>query len=70
MNSFPLISHRLFVAAIGNESRLHERPRLLEQSSVEVPERAVMLALAAADEAMTMRSVSRPYEASTLRPRA
>jgi len=26
MNSLPLISHHLFVAAIGNEDRGHERP--------------------------------------------
>ena len=26
MNSLPFISHRLFVAAIGNEARGHERP--------------------------------------------
>jgi hypothetical protein len=26
MNSLPFISHRLFVAAIGNEGRGHERP--------------------------------------------
>ena len=26
MNSLPLISHRLFVAAIGNENCGHERP--------------------------------------------
>ncbi len=26
MNSLPLISHHLFVAAIGNENRGHERP--------------------------------------------
>ena len=26
MNSLPFISHHLFVAAIGNEGRAHERP--------------------------------------------
>ena len=26
MNSLPLISHHLFVAAVGNEDRGHERP--------------------------------------------
>lgn len=26
MNSLPFISHHLFVAAVGNEDRAHERP--------------------------------------------
>jgi hypothetical protein len=33
MNSLPLISHHLFVAAIGNEDRGHERPAGRERPS-------------------------------------
>jgi hypothetical protein len=33
MNSLPLISHHLFVAAIGNEDRGHERPARRERLS-------------------------------------
>jgi hypothetical protein len=32
MNSLPFISHHLFVAAIGNEGRGHERPARHERS--------------------------------------
>jgi hypothetical protein len=35
MNSLPFISHRLFVAAIGNEGRAHERPTRHERPFVE-----------------------------------
>ena len=35
MNSLPFISHRLFVAAIGNEGRAQERPMRHERPSVE-----------------------------------
>ena len=34
MNSLPSISHHLFVAAIGNEGRAHDRPGRLERPSV------------------------------------
>ena len=33
MNSLPLISHHLFVAAVGNEDRGHERPVRREKAS-------------------------------------
>ncbi len=33
MNSLPLISHHLFVAAIGSEDRGHDRPARRERAS-------------------------------------
>ena len=35
MNSLPFISHRLFVAAIGNEGRAQERPTRQARPTVE-----------------------------------
>jgi hypothetical protein len=43
MNSLPLIHHRLFVAAIGNEDRVCRQPGRAEERSVELsgPARAL-----------------------------
>jgi hypothetical protein len=65
MNSLPLISHRLFVAAIGNESRAHGRPRRLEKPSAEVAEQAALVAILAANQARpTINGGFRPFQAS------
>jgi hypothetical protein len=69
MKSLPLISHRLFVAALGNESRVHERPGWLEKPSAEVPEHVAMMALAAADKAATVQGGFRPSQAASPQPR-
>ncbi len=47
MNSLPLISHPLFVAAIGSEDRGHERPVRREKPSggAEGCSRAIVLEL-------------------------
>jgi hypothetical protein len=45
MNSLPLISHHLFVAAIGNEDRAHARPTRQERPSAgaAAPAKAITL---------------------------
>ncbi len=45
MNSLPLIHHRLFAAAIGNDERGQPSPKRLEGRSAEpvIPERVVEL---------------------------
>jgi hypothetical protein len=45
MNSLPLISHRMFVAALGNEGRLHTAPSANAHASPETGalERAIPL---------------------------
>jgi hypothetical protein len=50
MNSLPLISHHSFVAAIGNEGRVHEKPRRQEKPSAEVADQAAAIALMVMDE--------------------
>jgi hypothetical protein len=45
MNSLPLISHRLFVAAIGNEGHVPERPRRQEKPAVELDDQGTSVAL-------------------------
>ena len=49
MNSLPFISHHLFVAAIGNEGRAHERPTRHERPSVGAAEPAHTVALEVLD---------------------
>jgi hypothetical protein len=65
MKSLPLISHRLFVAALGNESRVHERPEWLEKPAGEVPEHVAIMALVAADKAATVQGGFRPFQAAS-----
>ena len=45
MNSLPFISHHLFVAAIGNEGRAHERPARREAPFVGAADAASAIAL-------------------------
>ena len=45
MNSLPLISHHLFVAAIGNERRAYEKPTRQERPSAGVASPASAIAL-------------------------
>jgi hypothetical protein len=54
MNSLPLISHHLFVAAIGSESRAPEKPRRQEKSSAALVGRAIPVALEVLDAASPM----------------
>jgi hypothetical protein len=61
MNSLPLISHRLFVAAIGSESRTHERPTRHERPSVGAADRASDIPL----EVMDGRT---PWPTGAVRP--
>lgn len=61
MNSLPLISHRLFVAAIGHEGRVHERPRRQEKPPVNLAGHSPAVALEVVAEA-------RPVTSGGLRP--
>jgi hypothetical protein len=49
MNSLPFISHHLFVAAIGNEGRGHERPARHERSFTAPADQASPIALEVMD---------------------
>jgi hypothetical protein len=61
MNSLPFVSHHLFVAAIGNEGRAHERPTRDARLSV----RTAGLESAIAMEVMDSR---KPLPAIAVRP--
>jgi hypothetical protein len=50
MNSLPFISHHLFVAAIGNEGHVHEKPGRQKSLSAEVADDAAASVLAGVDE--------------------
>jgi hypothetical protein len=50
MNSFPVISHHLFVAAIGDAAGLLEMPRRQKQSFVELADQAAAIALELEDD--------------------
>ena len=54
MNSLPFISHRLFVAAIGNEGRAQERPTRHERPFVEAAAPASVIALEVMDDLQPM----------------
>jgi hypothetical protein len=69
MNSFPMISHRLFVEAVGNESHANARPARLEKPPVTFPEQATMIALETADKAATIRDGFRPLQVTAAQPR-
>jgi hypothetical protein len=49
MNSLPLISHHLFVAAVGNESRVQEKLRRPERPSVDLENAANAITLEIVD---------------------
>jgi hypothetical protein len=49
MNSLPFISHHLFVAAIGNEGRGHERPARHERPFAAPADQASAIALEVMD---------------------
>jgi hypothetical protein len=61
MNSLTFVSHHFFVAAIGNEGRVHERPTRQERPSVGT----AGLESAIAIEVMDRR---KPLPATTVRP--
>jgi len=61
MNSLPLISHHLFVAAIGNDGRERERPTRHQRLSAGVLDRPSVMAV----EVMDAR---RPLPARSARP--
>jgi hypothetical protein len=54
MNSFPVISHHLFVAAIGDEAGFLEMPRRQKQSFVELADQAAAIALELEDDTRPM----------------
>jgi hypothetical protein len=58
MNSLPLISHHLFVAAIGNEGRAHARPTRQERPSAGAAAPANAIALEVLDGRKPMLAVS------------
>jgi hypothetical protein len=71
MNSLPFISHRLFVAAIGNEGRVQEKPRRQEKPPADLAGHASAIALEVVDEAGSLSSGgTRPLRASATQPRA
>jgi hypothetical protein len=71
MKSLPVISHRLFVAAIGNESRAHDKPRPLEKPSFEAAGQAASVTVEVAHQAMPiLQGGLRPIQASTPQARA
>ena len=55
MNSLPLISHHLFVAAIGNEGRVQEKPTRQEEPPDDLSGHATAIALEVVEGA---RSIS------------
>jgi hypothetical protein len=61
MNSLPFISHHLFVAAIGNESRAHERPTRHERPSIGPADQSSTLA-------MELMDARQPMPAGAIRP--
>jgi hypothetical protein len=70
MNSLPIISHRLFVAAIANEGQERERPRRPEKTSGDVRDPAAILALAAADRPTSIYDGFRPLQGVVSQARA
>jgi hypothetical protein len=71
MNSPQFISHHLFVAAIGNEGRIHERPRRDDTSSVEPADHSTAITLEVVQEArpITRREIH-PMRATASQARA
>jgi hypothetical protein len=61
MNSLPFISHKLFVAAIGNEGRARQRPTRQERPSGGAADAASAMAL----EVMQDRE---PWPTGTMHP--
>jgi len=61
MNSLPLISHHLFVAAIGNDGHGQEKPTCQEKQPFELEDYPTAIALELVDEA-------RPISHGGLRP--
>jgi hypothetical protein len=59
MNSLPLISHHLFVAAIGNEGRASERSMRRQRSSASADSPARPIALEVVDDARTINEGTR-----------
>jgi hypothetical protein len=54
MNTLPLISHHLFVAAIGNEDRDHARPRRPEKALLVLEDHSTGVALDVVDETKSL----------------
>ena len=70
MNSLPFISHHLFVAAIGNEGRAHERPTRHERPAVRVVAPASIIALEVmADRKLWSTGADRLWRASVAQVR-
>ena len=70
MNSLPFISHHLFVAAIGNEGRAHERPTRHERPSVGPTDPANAIALEVMDGRKPMPAgATRPLRAAVAQAR-
>ena len=71
MNSLPFISHHLFVAAIGNEGRAHERPTRYERPFVKSAAPACTIALEVMDGRKPLPTGSaRPLRASVAQARS
>ena len=71
MNSLPPISHHLFVAAIGNDNQLHEKPKMPERPFNEATHGAAAHALSVVDETVPLlRRGARPLRSSAHRARA
>lgn len=71
MNSLPFISHRLFVAAVGNEGRAYEKPTRHERPFAEADAPASVIALEVMDNRQPMPAgVSRASRARIAQARA
>ena len=71
MNSLPFISHHLFVAAIGNEGRAHERSTRRERPSTGPAEPASAIAVEVIDARQPMPAGAiRPMRATINQARA
>ena len=68
MNSLPFISHHLFVAAIGNEGRAHQRPTRYERPSAGAADPAIAIPLEVLDSRKPLPvGAIRPLRASAAR---
>jgi hypothetical protein len=71
MNSLPLISHHLFVAAIGNEGRAHARPTRHDRPAGQPADPASAIALEVMDGRKPLPAgAARPLQASIAQARS
>jgi len=71
MNPLPVISHHLFVAAIGNVGHVHEKPGYQKRPFSEAARGPAVHALALGDEAMPLlRRGARPLQMAAHQARA